>query len=107
MKQLPHVLTEDEIYEKLQTAGKKRSKQLLSKLIKLRGGKPILHFIARSRSVHEDGYRFKSETSYWGFTSIYEGSATTDSESHTAISGNFSEADVLGIMGFLKPLFEE
>ena len=58
------ILTENEIYEKLQTAGKKRSKQLISKLIKLKGEKPILHFTARKRNISDEGYCFYEETSY-------------------------------------------
>ena len=100
------ILTEEEIYEKLRTAGKKRSKQLITKLIKLRGGKPILHFTSKNKTISDEGYCFYEETSYWGFTSIYKGNLTTDYEAHTSISGNFTEADVLGIMGFIKPLYE-
>ena len=47
MKQMPQVLTEEEIINKLQKGvGRKRFKTLFSKLLKLNGLKPLKHFLS-------------------------------------------------------------
>lgn len=49
-----NIIPEEEILNRLRYAGKKKSKQLLAKLIKRYGGKPILHIKQAKFEESED-----------------------------------------------------
>lgn len=98
MKQQPNILTVEEILDRLPHAGIKRQKQLLAKLIRRRGGKPILHLRnpgeCESSSSYGEGWEEHWEEAY-GFShmdSSYAG------EEYSSVSGNFSNQEICKIL---------
>jgi hypothetical protein len=101
-KETPHILTDWEIIRRIEYAGYKKVKQLLTKLIKRYGGKPILHLTNKKCSLsHEYGLQY--EVSYkeiFGFT-VCESCYGSAEVTCNSISGNFPKDIIYGIVSAL------
>ena len=99
-------LTDTEILNRLRYAGKKRQKQLLSKLIKLYGGNPIKHMMDSS-----DGETTWYGSMAWecshrqmmGFSESHEYDSRTgySRDEYKSISGNIPEEVIIKVVNII------
>jgi hypothetical protein len=99
-------LTEHEIINRLQNAGKKKRKQLLIKLIKLYGGTPIKHMLDTSDGESEWYGSMAWECSnrqLMGFSEYHEYNPSTgeSSDEYKSITGDIPVETIIKVVNII------